>query len=114
MKPGAYAILDAESHSHGLGNDKDIAEDDRRIHAKLVHRLERDLHCQLRSSHHSEKVRPLANRAILREIPACLAHHPDWGSLDWLSPAGPKEEIVHHVRRASTERTAAVTASVVG
>ncbi len=110
-EPRSDALLDGQPHAHRLRDDEDIAEDDRRVDADEVHRLEGDLHRQLRCAHHREEVRPRAHGAIFGQVATGLTHHPDGRPLDRLAPAGPEEEIVH---RASRARTPATSASTVG
>jgi hypothetical protein len=78
-----------------LGHHEDVAEDDRGINADLIDRLERDFHRQLRRSNHGQKIGSLAYRAICRQVPPSLAHHPDRRPLDGFAPAGSEEEIIH-------------------
>jgi hypothetical protein len=101
MKPGAHALVDRERHAHGLRDNQDVAEDDRRVDAEPVHRLQRHLDGQLRRPDHGQEVGPLAHSPVLGQVAPRLAHHPHGWPLDRLAPAGPKEEIVHGLRTGS-------------
>ena len=90
----ADAFIEREVHAHGFGDDQNVAEDDRGIHANEVQRLQRDFHGQLRRAAHRQEVRLRTNRAILRQIPSCLAHHPHRRALDGLTPERAEEQII--------------------
>ena len=104
MEARADPILHRQPHAHGLRDDEDVAEDDRGVDAEQIHRLQGDLDGQLRRTHHGEEVGALPHRAILGEVAAGLAHHPDRGPLHGLALAGAEEEIVHVSFRSSRAR----------
>ena len=112
VEPGTDAVFDRERHPHGLRDHQDVAEDDRRVHAEDVHRLQGHFDGELRCPHHREEVRALAHGTVLGEIASRLAHHPDGRPLDREASARAEEEIVH--RPATIARTAAASASAVG
>jgi hypothetical protein len=101
VKPGPHALVHRQHHAHGLGDDQDVAEDDRRVDPEPVHGLERHLDGQLGGPDHGEKVGALAHGPVLGQIAPRLAHHPHRWPLDGLTPAGPKKEIVHGLRTGS-------------
>src|SRR5215216_3788464 len=114
VEAGTDTVLDAQAHTHGLRHHEDVAKNDRGIHAELVHRLERHLYGEVRSAHHGEEVRALPHGTVLGQVAAGLAHHPDRRAFQGLTPARPKEKIIHaEGRLASTVRIAAATPSVV-
>ena len=74
--------------------EQDVGEQDRRVHADEVDRLQRDLDGQLGRPAHLEEAVLRADGAVLGQVAARLAHHPDGRALGGLAPAGAQEEIV--------------------
>ena len=64
----------------------DVGEEHRRVDAVPAHRLERHLRAELRRAGELEERVALAQRAVLGQRPAGLAHEPDRRALDRLAP----------------------------
>jgi len=88
--------LDMEGHAHAFERQHDVGIEDGPIDAEPAHRDRADLGAQLRRARDLEDAVTFAERAVLREGAARLAHEPHRGALDGLAPAGADEQ-----RRAS-------------
>jgi hypothetical protein len=87
----AAGIAEGVGLAEGLGDDEDVGEEDSRIEGEAAERLERDLGGEGGSLHHFEKRRLRFERAILRQVTAGLAHHPERRALERLAGAGGEE-----------------------
>ncbi len=89
------SLVELECRSHRLDRDEDVREEDGRVHAEEVHRLQGHLDAEFRSLAQFEKGHAAAHLLVFREIAAGLAHHPDRGVLGLFAAAGLEEGIVH-------------------
>ena len=72
----AFTFLHQHFHAHSLRYHQYIREDDSRIHTYLVYRLHGYLAGQLRCLHTRKEIILLAQLYVIRQVPACLPHHP--------------------------------------
>ena len=90
-----------EWQAHRAGGDQNVRENDDRVHAQNAARLQRNFHCEFRSSADFQKVVLLADGAVFRQITPRLPHDPYRHALDRLAAAGAQKEVlpVHGFRR---------------
>ena len=89
-----------ERDAHAVERQHDVGVEDRGVDAEPVHRHRGDPRAELRRARDLEDPEPLAERAVLLEAAAGLAHEPDRRTLDGLAPAGADEERGGHVTSA--------------
>ena len=85
--------LDVEAHAEHRRHD--VGEHHGRVDAVAAHRLQRHLGAELGRVRDLPEGVPLANRAVLGQRAARLAHEPDGRALDRLAPGGADEERFH-------------------
>ena len=95
LETGALAGLEEQSQPHRVRHGQDVREQDRRVQRKSAQGLERDLAGQLGVGAQGHEISRLrARRAILRQITARLAHHPDRRPIDGLAFQRPDQAII--------------------
>ncbi len=79
LEARAFAVGEVEAEAHRVGHRQDVGEQDRRVEREARERLQRDFARELRVSSQSvEKTAGTgARRAVLGQVAAGLAHHPD-------------------------------------
>ena len=98
------ALDEAQTEPHRVGDGEDVAEQDRRIETGIaVERLQGDLAAQLRiAAQRHEITRLRATGAVLGQVAAGLAHHPDWRAVHRLALEGAQETIVVELPHAAS------------
>ncbi len=77
-KPRPLAFDEAQIRAEGLGHQQDVGEEDRRVEVVAADRLQRHLGGEIGGvAEIEEAASRCPDLAILRQIPAGLAHHPD-------------------------------------
>ena len=72
-----FASLEGDCAAECVRHDQDVGEQDCGIEAEAADRLQRDFRCKLgREAQIEEAPRPLAQRAIFRQVTPGLAHEP--------------------------------------
>ena len=103
---GAFAQdtddLDADAEG-GDGHD-DVREQDRRVHAVAADGLQRDLRGELGPADRLEDALGAAQRPVLGERTACLAHEPDRDRRGRLAPARTEERRIGGVHATTLLR----------
>ena len=91
---GALAPRELEADAERLHHEQDVGEEDGRVHAELLDRQHRHLGRRVRRPAELEEPEPLADRAVLGQEAAGLAHEPDRREGRRAAAAG-GEECVH-------------------
>ena len=95
MKPGALTLDKVQAKAQRIWNGQNVGKQDGRIETISIDGLQGYLASQLRCFAEVEKVsRLFAGGVVLRQVPASLAHEPDWGALNRLTFKRPQEEVV--------------------
>ena len=91
----AFARLETEADVHRVRHGQDVREQDRRVEAVAVERLQRDLAGELRVHAQLEEAAGLgARRAVLGQVAARLAHHPQRRARRRLAQQGAQQQVV--------------------
>ena len=86
-------MAEFEFEAHGFGGDEDVGENDDGVNAEEAKGLERDLDGEVGRFANLKKCVICADGAILGEIAAGLAHHPDGEARECFAAAGAEEEV---------------------
>jgi hypothetical protein len=86
-------VADRDLGPHAGDGDEDVAEQDGRVDAEPLDRLQRDLGGEVRPAAQLHEPDPGPHRLVLGHVAARLAHDPDGRRVDRLSPASPQEPI---------------------
>ena len=97
LDPRPVALDEVEGEAHGLERQQEVGEDDGGIERQAPDRLQRDLGRELGRPAQLEHRVALAQRAVFLHVSARLAHEPDRGGVNRLTPARSQESIVHGV-----------------
>jgi len=91
---GTLALGELQVQTHAREHHKDVAEEDRRVHAHDVNRLHRHFHSELRGPAHLEKTVLRANLTVLGHVSSRLPHHPDRRALGGFAARSAQEKVV--------------------
>ncbi len=94
----SFALDEIEVEAQRPEGEQQIGEENRRVDVEHVERLQRDGDRERRIPAEIQERVLLAQRAILRQIPAGLTHEPDGSGVHRFEPARPEETIVHPTR----------------
>ena len=90
------ALGELEPHAERLDDQQDIGEEDRRVDAEPLDRLQRDLGRRLRRLGELEERVTRAQRAVLRQVASGLAHEPHRGEGRRPAARGEQQRRVGH------------------
>ena len=92
----ALAVQHNDLHSHGLGNNQDVGEDDGGIDQALeaVNRLQSEVGCNFGVAAAFEEVLLALFLVVFGQVAAGLTHHPAWRAFDGLTASGAEEEVI--------------------
>lgn len=78
LQDRALALLEGQPHIERMRDQKDVGEEDRRIHVETAQRLQRHLRGQFRIQAEAHEIpAALAKRPVFGKIAASLAHEPE-------------------------------------
>ena len=90
-KYGSRVLDHCVFQPHRFGNNEDVGKQNGRVDTDYIDRLDRHLACQFGRFAECQKVGPLANGTIFRQVSAGLTHDPNRCSVRVEPLAGPNE-----------------------